>query len=122
MEQSNPMAVFLCTACGTSYPDAPGPRERCPVCEDECQFVPAAGQSWIPRGALANMHRNAWRRHEPGLLSVQTAPALAINQRAFLLLTPEGNVLWDCIALPPRRKAGLREKSCHTSSNELDAY
>ncbi len=26
-------------------------------------------------------------------------PAFAINQRAFLLLTPQGNILWDCIAL-----------------------
>jgi hypothetical protein len=93
------MTVFLCTACGTSYPDAPRPPERCPICEDERQYIPASGQAWIPRGTLAESHRNAWRRHEPGLLSVQTVPAFAINQRAFLLRTPDGNILWDCIAL-----------------------
>jgi hypothetical protein len=93
------MTVFLCTACGTSYPDAPRPPEHCPICEDERQFVPASGQSWITRNALGDAHRNAWRRHEPGLLSLQTVPAFAINQRAFLLRTPTGNVLWDCIAL-----------------------
>ncbi len=93
------MSVFLCTACGTSYPDAPRPPECCPVCDDERQFVPASGQSWITRDTLMETHRNAWRHHEPGLLSVQTMPAFAINQRAFLLLTPAGNVLWDCIAL-----------------------
>jgi len=93
------MTVFLCTACGTSYPDAPRSPESCPVCEDERQFVPSAGQSWTPRDTLADTHRNAWRRHEPGLMSVQTVSAFAINQRAFLLLTPQGNVLWDCIAL-----------------------
>lgn len=93
------MTVFLCNACSTSYPDAPRPPGRCPICEDERQFVPAAGQSWIARDALADAHRNAWRRHEPGLLSVQTVPAFGINQRAFLLRTPEGNILWDCIAL-----------------------
>jgi hypothetical protein len=93
------MAVFLCTACGTSYPDAPRSPEHCPICEDERQFVPASGQSWITRNALGDAHRNAWRRHEPGLLSLQTVPAFAINQRAFLLRTPTGNVLWDCIAL-----------------------
>lgn len=53
------MAVFLCTACGTSYPDAPGRPERCPICEDERQFVPVAGQSWISGDALAETHRNA---------------------------------------------------------------
>jgi hypothetical protein len=93
------MAVFLCTACGTSYPDAPRSPEHCPICEDERQFVPASGQSWITRNALGDAHRNAWRRHEPSLLSLQTVPAFAINQRAFLLRTPRGNVLWDCIAL-----------------------
>lgn len=96
---SDAMAIFLCTACGTSYPEAHQPPERCPICEDERQFVPAAGQSWTSREALANTHRNAWRRHEPGLLSMETVPAFAIGQRALLLRTPQGNVLWDCIAL-----------------------
>jgi hypothetical protein len=94
-----PMTVFLCTACGTSYPDAPEPPAICRICEDERQYVPASGQSWISRNALAAAHRNAWRRHEPGLTSIQTVPGFAINQRAFLLRTPAGNILWDCIAL-----------------------
>ncbi len=93
------MATFICTACGTSYPPAEAPPARCLICDDERQFVPASGQSWTSGDALAEAHRNAWRRHEPGLLSVQTVPAFAINQRAFLLRTPGGNVLWDCIAL-----------------------
>ena len=91
--------VFLCSACGTSYPDAPSPPGACPICEDERQFVPATGQAWTGQDELARTHRNAWRRHEPGLLSLQTVPAFAINQRAFLLVTPGGNVLWDCVAL-----------------------
>ena len=93
------MTIFLCKACGTSYPDAPEPPEGCPICLDERQFVPATGQAWIDRSSLAEGHRNAWQRHEPNLFSVQTVPAFAINQRAFLLRTPEGNVLWDCITL-----------------------
>ena len=93
------MPVFICKACGTSYPDAAGPPERCPLCEEERQFVPSSGQAWITRAALAGTHRNAWQWHEPGLMSLQTAPAFAIDQRAFLLQTPHGNLLWDCIAL-----------------------
>jgi hypothetical protein len=27
------------------------------------------------------------------------APSFAIGQRALLVLTPSGNILWDCIAL-----------------------
>lgn len=93
------MTIHLCTACGTSYPGAPSPPELCPICQDERQYVPASGQSWTTRDALADRHRNAWTLHEPGLLSIQTVPAFAINQRAFVLRTPHGNLLWDCIAL-----------------------
>jgi hypothetical protein len=93
------MTVFLCKACGTSFPDASLPPDHCAICDDERQYVPATGQAWIARDALPDGYRNAWHRHEPGLLSVQTVPAFGINQRAFLLCTPAGNILWDCIAL-----------------------
>jgi hypothetical protein len=93
------MTVFLCRTCGTSFPDSRQPPANCPICEDERQYVPTAGQDWISREALAKGHRNAWHLHEEGLFSLQTVPAFAINQRAFLLRTPAGNVLWDCIAL-----------------------
>jgi hypothetical protein len=93
------MTIFLCTACGTSFPDALQPPACCMICEDERQYVPAAGQAWVTREALAAAHRNAWTLHEAGLLSLQTVPAFGINQRAFLLRTPAGNILWDCIAL-----------------------
>ena len=33
------------------------------------------------------------------MLELRTAPAFAIGQRAFLIRTAAGNVLWDCLAL-----------------------
>jgi hypothetical protein len=93
------MTVFLCTACGTSYPAAEVPPAACAICEDERQYVPTGGQGWTTWAALAARHANAWRLHRPGLLSVQTEPGFAIGQRAFLVRTPAGNVLWDCVAL-----------------------
>jgi hypothetical protein len=45
---------------------------------------------------------NAIRELEPGLISITTQPAFGINQRAQLLRTPHGNILWDCIALVDR--------------------
>jgi hypothetical protein len=91
--------IWLCTACGTSYAAVGAPPARCPVCEDERQYVPAAGQDWTTPAKLAAGHRNAWQQLEDGLLSIQTVPAFGINQRALLLRTPAGNILWDCIAL-----------------------
>jgi len=61
--------------------------------------VPASGQSWTTPDDLQARHMNAWRRHEEGLFSIHTTPAFAIDQRAFLLQTEAGNILWDCIAL-----------------------
>ena len=93
------MPRFLCTACGTQYPDAEAPPERCPVCEDERQFVPPGGQSWTTLETLRIGHSNAWKAIAPDLFAVQTFPAFAIGQRALLVRTPAGNLLWDCVAL-----------------------
>lgn len=89
----------ICTACGTQFPMAAAPPLACPICEDERQFVPASGQGWTTPEALARGHRNAFREEEDGLLAFETVPKFAIGQRAFLVLRPEGNVLWDCVAL-----------------------
>jgi hypothetical protein len=90
---------FICATCGTSYPPAEAPPIGCPICEDERQYVPVSGQSWTTPEALSARHTNAWRLHEKGLFSLHTKPAFAIDQRAFLLQTEAGNILWDCIAL-----------------------
>src|ERR1700740_377792 len=93
------MPIHICTTCGTSYPDAAEPPGRCPICEDERQFVPRSGRDWTPPARLAASHANAWRRLELDLFEVHTSPGFAIGQRALLLRMPTGNILWDCIAL-----------------------
>jgi len=93
------MPIHICTTCGTSYPDTAAPPVACPICEDERQFVPRSGQSWTMPARLAGRHANAWRRLEADLFEIHTAPDFAIGQRALLLRTPQGNVLWDCITL-----------------------
>src|SRR5262245_50646071 len=93
------MPAFICTACGTQYPPADTPPPLCTICEEERQYVPPSGQSWATLDKLAVTHFNAWREHEPGLIGVGTQPTFAIGQRALVVCTPEGNVLWDCISL-----------------------
>jgi glyoxylase-like metal-dependent hydrolase (beta-lactamase superfamily II) len=48
---------------------------------------------------LASRHVNAWRQLEIDLFEIHTQPQFAIGQRALLLRTAQGNILWDCIAL-----------------------
>ncbi len=90
--------IYVCVACGTSYQSDELPPDRCAICDDERQYVPRAGQQWTNREAIAVRHSNSWREHVPGLFGIVTTPRFAIGQRAFLLTTPAGNILWDCIA------------------------
>lgn len=48
---------------------------------------------------LARTHSNELREQEPGLIGIGTTPTFAIGQRALLVQTPHGNLLWDCISL-----------------------
>lgn len=93
------MTEFICAACGTSFPSALVPPDSCPTCEEERQFVPAAGQDWTTMEELRQGHGNVFRQHEERLLSIRTVPSFAIGQRAFLVLSQHGNVLWDCVTL-----------------------
>jgi hypothetical protein len=40
---------------------------------------------------------NVFKEYEPGLTGIGTEPIFAIGQRALLLQTDQGNILWDCI-------------------------
>ncbi len=93
------MDAFICTACGTQYPPSNTAPQQCLICEDERQFIPPRGQTWTTLAALAAGHFNAYREHEPGLIGIGTQPSFAIGQRALLIRTPSGNVLWDCISM-----------------------
>ena len=93
------MPAFICTTCGTQFAPTDSAPAHCTICEEERQYVPATGQSWITPERLAARHANAFRQHEGGLISVGTLPTFAIGQRALVVSTPQGNVLWDCVSL-----------------------
>ena len=93
------MPAFICNTCGTQYAPSDKPPAACPICDDERQYVPPTGQAWTTLESLRLRFYNAWRELEPNLISITTAPAFGIGQRAQLLRTPNGNILWDCIAL-----------------------
>lgn len=90
---------YICVTCGTQYPASHQPPGRCPICEDERQYVGLNGQQWTTLEALRKGRDNLFRCLEPGLVGLGTTPSFAIGQRALLVQTPEGNVLWDCITL-----------------------
>jgi glyoxylase-like metal-dependent hydrolase (beta-lactamase superfamily II) len=88
--------IPVCATCGAWFADGPTPA-RCPICEDERQWVPEDGQRWTTADELAAAHREDVRELEPGLTGIGLEPVFAIGQRMLLVETPGGNVLWDMI-------------------------
>jgi glyoxylase-like metal-dependent hydrolase (beta-lactamase superfamily II) len=87
--------TWLCKACGTQYPPSEAPPGACAICEDPRQYVPYdTGQQWLRYDTFLDAHKPrsattmaSWHRCEP---------QFAIGQRALLVKSNAGNVLWDC--------------------------
>ena len=93
------MQNFICVQCGTQFGETAEPPSRCAICEDERQFVRRTGQEWTTLERLRADHHNRLQDEAPWLLGIGTEPEFAIGQRALLLQSPSGNLLWDCISL-----------------------
>jgi glyoxylase-like metal-dependent hydrolase (beta-lactamase superfamily II) len=92
------VTTWLCKACATQYPPSEEPPAACPICEDPRQYIPHdEGQVWLTWDDVVGGHR-ADIRDEHGILGIGCTPQLAIGQRALLVRSAVGNVLWDCIA------------------------
>ncbi len=90
---------WICTTCGTQYEAAVNPPKECPICADERQFVNWNGQEWTTLEQLQGSHSNLVKAQGPGITGIGTTPKFAIGQRALLVQTMQGNLLWDCISL-----------------------
>lgn len=89
---------YICATCGAQFAESTDPPDHCPVCEDERQYVGWGGQRWTTLEELRAKHRNQVR-DDAGLMGIGTEPSFAIGQRALLVPSPQGNLLWDCITL-----------------------
>ena len=90
------MPAWICANCGNHYPDTSNPPASCKICSDERQWVPKSGQRWTTHQDLAadGSHCQVWEE-EPGLLGIGVTPTVGIGQRALLVRTDQGNLLWD---------------------------
>ncbi|HST49997.1 MBL fold metallo-hydrolase [Jatrophihabitans sp.] len=93
------MPAWICTTCGVQQADTDEPPPSCAICTDERQYVGWEGQRWTTMAEIGAERASELREEEPGLLGIGTRPAFAIGQRALLVSTEQGNVLWDCVSL-----------------------
>ncbi|KAF3001933.1 hypothetical protein E8E13_006846 [Curvularia kusanoi] len=111
--------LAICETCGTQF-DVPlsSPPKECRICLDPRQYVPAHGQTWTSLNADQKTQKNEFQtdEHDSRIHYITTKPLtpselpaglsdstttrkqLGIGERAILLQTPHGNVLWDLIA------------------------
>jgi hypothetical protein len=118
--------LLVCTACGTQFEEQDSNTlTSCRICDDRplsrlrisCfrvktnftlyaarQFVPPTGQSFTTLKALYNstspkyVNKHKTLDADDRFISLWTEPKFGIGQRAILIRTPSGNVLWDLIA------------------------
>jgi len=88
---------YICVTCGMQFAETEGPPTTCPVCDDERQYVGWDGQKWTTLAEMRDKFKNTLREEEPGLHSIHTQPKIGIGQRALLVRTRDGNLLWDCV-------------------------
>jgi hypothetical protein len=89
--------AWICVTCGVQFAPSREPPASCPICDDERQYTGWRGQQWTTLAEMSERgYRNELREEEPGLVSIGTVPSFAIGQRALLVQTPAGNLLWDC--------------------------
>jgi hypothetical protein len=93
------MTSYICKTCGVQHAESQQPPEKCLICEDERQYVGWDGQQWTTLEEMKVAgYRNDIRQLEPGLTGVGITPSFSIGQRALLVQTQQGNVMWDCIS------------------------
>ncbi|OBT93146.1 hypothetical protein VE01_09186 [Pseudogymnoascus verrucosus] len=94
--------LLICATCGTQYGTSNAALlTSCRICDDPRQYVPPTGQSFTTLRSLRLNHTSFLSPHPTAasLSIVHSSPRLAIGQRALLVHTPAGNILWDCITL-----------------------
>ncbi|KAJ4287930.1 hypothetical protein N0V90_011945 [Kalmusia sp. IMI 367209] len=113
--------LAICFTCGTQF-DSPlsSPPKSCPICDDPRQYVPPTGQQWTSLVSESTLQVNEFNTdpHDSRIHYITTKPVqpsstqmpaglsdstttrkqLGIGERAILLQTDAGNVLWDLVA------------------------
>jgi hypothetical protein len=93
------MERYLCVTCGTQYAETAEPPRHCLICDDERQYIGWNGQQWTTLADLQHAHQNTFRAQGDRIIGIGSTPKFAIGQRALLVQTSAGNILWDCISL-----------------------
>ena len=98
-------SLILCETCGVEHSEATAQAGPCNICQDDRQYLPKTGQSWVTLDELQQRGQQlSFSEVHPDLWEIWPEPRLGIGQHSLLVRTVEGNLLWD----PP---ASIDQKS-----------
>lgn len=87
----------ICKTCGTRYHPDNFDVTKCPICLDERQFVKDGEQYWVSYDEIQQNYLIHINQLRSDVFELKMLPDFAIGQKAHLLITSNGNVLWDCL-------------------------
>lgn len=88
----------ICATCGTRYPQN-FTKKECVICLDDRQYIPEEGQEWTDSEKLHKEYCVKIGKVKENLYEFVSSPGFAIGQRALLVLSDKGNMLWDCMSV-----------------------
>lgn len=89
---------FIYQTCGVQQAPEPRPAASCAMRRAERQYVPATDQAWATREAMLGHYHHRFRTLEEELWEIFTQPDFGTGQRAPLVRSAQGNLLWDCLS------------------------
>jgi hypothetical protein len=95
LDEESDLTKWICRTCAVEYPDTDAPPAVCAICSDERQYVFPSGQMWTTLAELADGRQGSVSAVEPRLYGIRVSPSVGIGQRALLVQSEAGNVLWD---------------------------
>ena len=95
--------ALICTTCGTQYPPGKQVPDLCTICNDDRQYINENGQAWTTMEDLQNNYSTRVSKLSDQISALKMQPDFALANRALLVQSPGGNILWDCIPLPDQQ-------------------
>jgi hypothetical protein len=92
------MSAFVCVTCGTQHAPTVVPPTQCRICTDDRQHVADGGQQWTTLEELARSHHVRIER-DGGFVGIGIREPFGIPQRALLVPSSAGTIMWDCTSL-----------------------
>ncbi|OZJ06004.1 hypothetical protein BZG36_01099 [Bifiguratus adelaidae] len=95
------MPHYICVTCGVQFAATTTPPSECKICNDPRQYIGLSGQQWTTLEELqqSGKYKNTFTPDERDdrIIAIRTEPQFAIGQRAAIIKTSKGLIMWDCI-------------------------